>query len=244
MKEQLNKSVHNPVHTAIASGVVSLAVGATVGYILGKKRKSVKTEVVQPELNFNGVKTVKDLPTGDNRRPPKVIIPAEHPVFAAPEATDEDTVITIEPVGPEFEELNEVVAHNVFAGNDSDWNYEEEVKHRTEFAPYVLHRDEYFEDEKDYAQLTLMYYAGDDILTNTEDDSPIYSYHDIVGDLKFGHGSGDPKVFYVRNDKRHAEYEIIHDPGLYSVEVLGHEIEDNARVQELKHSKVPKFRMD
>lgn len=234
MNERLEKSLNNPVHTAIASGVVSLGVGFAAGYIWKKWRNKPVEEGPQLELDFD----TAALPT---IKPPKVVVPAEHPVFQ--EATDEDTVITIEPVGPEFEELNAVVAANVFAGDDSDWNYEEEVAQRSEDEPYVLHRDEFFEEEKGYAQITVTYYAGDEILTD-DNDSPIYNHHDVIGDLRFGHGSNDPKVFYVRNDKRHAEYEVVYDPGLYSVEVLGHEIEDNARVEELRHSRVPKFRMD
>lgn len=254
MKDRFNKSLNNPVHTAIASSVVSLAVGFAAGYIWRKRRFYViKAEAPQPELDFTGVETVNDLPTGDNRRPPKVIITPEHPVFTAPEdgvyaiethiPDDDDTVITIEPVGPEFDEPD-IVTHNVFAGNDIDWDYDEELKNRTDTEPYVLHKDEFFENESDYVQSTFTYYEGDDILTDADDDSIIYNVHDIIGEYKFGHGSGDPKVFYVRNDKRHAEYEIIKDPGHYAVEVLGNEIEANARVDELRHSRVPKFRMD
>lgn len=232
MNERLSKSLNNPIHVGVASGVVSLSVGLAVGYILGKrKKKYVWLPIVQSDLDVEL----------DDKKPPKVVIPAEHPVFR--ESKDEDTVITIAPhIWPEDEP--EIVAHNVFAGNDSDWDYDLEVSKRSEDAPYVLHKDEFFEDERDYAQLTLTYYAGDDILTDSEDDSPIYNYHEIIGELKFGHGSGDPNVFYVRNSKRHSEYEVVNDPGLYSVEVLGHEIEANAEIEGLSHSRVPKFRME
>lgn len=136
------------------------------------------------------------------------------------------------------------VRRNAFAVDDDDWNYESEVRNRTEVMPYILHKDEFYADEKEYSQITLTYYAGDNILVD-EDDTPVYNHERVVGPMRFGHGSADPNVFYVRNDVRKAEYEILRDSGLYSVEVLGLEIENNQRVRDLRHSHEPsKFRAE
>jgi hypothetical protein len=135
-----------------------------------------------------------------------------------------------------------VTTSNVFAADDDDWNTAEELKGRTPGAPYVLHKDEFFDDEMDFSQLTLTYYEGDQIMTD-EDEKPVYNHERLVGPLMFGHGSGDPNVFYVRNHNQRAEYEIVRHTGLYSEEVLGLEIENNARVRDLKHS-VRRFRPD
>lgn len=135
-----------------------------------------------------------------------------------------------------------VVTNNVFAADDDDWNTAEELKKRTPGAPYVLHKDEFYDDEMDFSQLTLTYYEGDQIMTD-EDEKPVYNHERLVGPLMFGHGSGDPNVFYVRNHNQRAEYEVVRHTGLYSEEVLGLEIEDNARVKDLKHS-VRRFRPD
>jgi hypothetical protein len=157
-----------------------------------------------------------------------------------PQGAEMATLKPIVQQEPEEEEVEQ----NIFANNgDSDWDYKEEQRRRSELEPYVLHKDEFFADEKDYTQITLTYYAGDDILTD-EDDKPIYNHRSIVGDMKFGHGSGDPNVFYVRNDKNRAEYEILLHEGLYSVEVLGLEIENNQRARDIKHSEHTKFRME
>ncbi len=75
-----------------------------------------------------------------------------------------------------------------------------------------------------------------------EDDTPVYNYDRVIGPLNFGHGSGDPNVFYVRNHRRKTEYEILYNTGLFSEEVLGLEIEDNERVKDLKHSNIQRFR--
>ncbi len=66
----------------------------------------------------------------------------------------------------------------------------------------------------------------------------------MTGPLLFGHGSGDPNVVHIRNDSRKSEYEILYDPGLYSQDVLGLEIEDNQRVKGIEHSKNRQFRLE
>lgn len=130
---------------------------------------------------------------------------------------------------------------DVFPVNeDEDWNYEEELKTRRPDRPYIIHRDEFFSNENDYRQCSLMYYAGDSILCD-ENDVPVYNPERIVGELRFGHGSGDPSIVYSRNEKLEAEYEIILDDGYYQTEVLGHEVEHDFDKNELKHS-VQKFR--
>ena len=103
---------------------------------------------------------------------------------------------------------------------------------RQDDVPYVIHKDEYFNNERDYEQITLTYFEGDDVLSDSN-DTPIDDQDAMVclGNLgKFGHGSGDPNVVYVRNVELELEIEIVHSDGLYSEEVHG--IPDD----ELKHS--------
>ena len=121
-----------------------------------------------------------------------------------------------------------------------DWDYELEKENRTMDKPYILHQDEYFSKETEYSQSTLTYYSGDDILVD-EQEVPIYNYKDVVGELNFGHGSDDPNVVYVRNDKLSGEYEVIKDSGLYEIEVLGNEYESILEKHDLKPN-IMKFR--
>lgn len=131
------------------------------------------------------------------------------------------------------------VRRNAFAADTDEWNLEEEVQKRSNDRPYVIHKDEFFEAANEYTQETLTYYMGDNIMVD-EDEKPVYNHEKITGPLLFGHGTnGDPKVVYVRNDQLKAEYEILQDPGLYSVEVLGLEIEHNQRVRDLRHMHEP-----
>lgn len=141
---------------------------------------------------------------------------------------------------------DEPITQSVFSEYDG-WNLEEEMRRRSDTQPYILHKDEFWADEKNYTQTTLTYYDGDNILAD-EEEAPIYNHERVTGPLKFGHGSGDKNVVYIRNDKLRAEYEILYDSGLFSVEVLGLDIPDNARVRDrprdrdLRHSNYRKFR--
>lgn len=259
MNERLSKVFNHPMRTPVATGIAALGVGIAIGYILGRKRKIELYEVpaqmtfdFSPELREDMEMTIPDEELILRRDNQELVL--KRPRLAPPlKSSAEEEVATGEgfvesllksvATEPPVEEEPEVITHNVFAGTDDEWDYEEEAKNRGPELPYVLHKDEFYENERDFLQTTLTYYAGDNIMTD-EDDKPVYNHGTTIGELKFGHGSGDPNVFYVRNIKNKAEYEIIHDPGLYSIEVLGLEIEDNARVKDLKHSDNKKFRSD
>lgn len=137
----------------------------------------------------------------------------------------------------------EMVTRTIFEEEDDDWDFEKELAGRSRLAPFVIHKDEFYGEEAGYSQTTFTYYAGDNIMVD-EEDTPVYNHDMVVGPLLFGHGSGDPNVFYVRNDKQKAEHEIIRDQGLYSVEILGLEIENNERVKGLRHAGTRKFKME
>ena len=147
-----------------------------------------------------------------------------------------DVILTTVPNDEEDEQMVNVF---VTEEEDDDWDYEVEVAQRSESRPYVIHRDEYFSNEMDLSQQSLQYYAGDNILCD-EYDKPIYNPDKIVGDIKFGHGSRDPNICYIRNEELGVEFEVLNDPGYYQTEVLGQEVDKG-----LKHSKgIPKFRLD
>jgi hypothetical protein len=144
---------------------------------------------------------------------------------------------------PKLEESDEEepeVVH-IFAHNDRSWDYDVEVATREREIPYVIHQEEFINDEMGFRQETLTYYAGDDIMSDT-DDTPIYNYAGLMGELKFGHGSRDPNVVYIRNEVIHMEWEILLNPGMFSEEVLGLQMEKDAE-NDLRHS-VQKFRRE
>lgn len=131
---------------------------------------------------------------------------------------------------------------------DEDWDYDEELARRDPRYPYIIHRDEYFNDEMGYGaagdQRTFTWYAGDSILAD-EKDIPIYDPEKRVGELIFGHGSGDPNIVYVRNIKEEEEYEIVLDDGSFETVVLGEKVEGDLEHADIRHSRSPgKFRRE
>lgn len=234
MNKKIRDILKNPLRVPIGVGVISFGIGAGLGYILGK-RQVITVEIHEvpeidlgfPEINYgnNDELRLENLEIIDTRPQPIHVTPGSNII--------ENIINEEEPI--------EIVSDAEFANNDNDWNNDEELSKRGKEEPYILHKDEFYADERSYHQTTLTYYAGDDIMAD-QDETPVYNYQTVTGPLKFGHGSHDPNVFYVRNDKRKEEYEIVRDEGLYSVEVLGLDIENNERARDIKHAHPGKFR--
>lgn len=138
------------------------------------------------------------------------------------------------------EEAEEVDAEPVDSAWDHRdvWDYDREMRARSREIPFVLHKDE-FDQEEVAQQITVTYFEGDDVLVD-EKDEVITKKDETVGmdNLnQFGHGSGDPNVVYVRNAHLGVDYEILRHKGHYAKEILGLEEES------LEHSDMPRRRM-
>lgn len=115
------------------------------------------------------------------------------------------------------ESEEEVITMNVFSDNSS------EADERNPNKPFILTQREFEEGEHDYAQNTLTYYEGDDVLTD-ERDQPIHNKRPVVGDdnLQFGEKSNDPNIVYIRNNHLEVDFEVCRSTGTFSEEVLGY----------------------
>jgi hypothetical protein len=152
----------------------------------------------------------------------------------------------------EAKPMEEVEEHNIFTARfpqvDEDpdaWNYDEQLALRAELVPgtpYIISEDEYYQNEHEYEQVALTYFAEDDVLCD-EKDIPIDEIENTVGGdhlTKFGFGSNNDHMVFVRNDRTEIEFEITKSDGSYKKEVAGFTDDD-----ELKHSAghgVRKFR--
>lgn len=243
MNEKLTAFIKHPATIPSLIGAVSFAGGIGVGYILASKSLNDKCEEVQTdvqlEFDFSDGSELEAEIKDYIRDRGRIVI----------EVNDQDQVVNTEDLedttmSPKDVSEYEPVMRSVFAGNDDTWDLDKETASRTESSPYVIHRDEFFSEESGYIQTSLTYYELDDILCD-EDDSPVYNHAEVIGPFKFGHGSGDPNVFYVRNESRRGEYEILKHSGSYAKEVLGLEAEEELE-NELKHSStsVRRFRDD
>lgn len=121
---------------------------------------------------------------------------------------------------------------------DTDWDYEKELSTRDPELPYIIHADEYEENQFEYKQESVTYYEGDDTMA-TMADVPIHNWPSMFGQLRWGHGSKDKSIVYIRNERMHKEWEVILHGGSYDIEVQGLHIEHG----ELKHP-LRKFRDD
>jgi hypothetical protein len=238
-----------------AVGVVSLGVGFGAGYMIGRRNSYVeyryaidadvykaKTdpnqqslfeatdgEAVDTEVDYSTVEVHPDFV--DNLEPESIVVN---------ERNDPSKIVVL----GQDDEPPEPVSINIFENPAEPWDYQKELASRTPHDPYIIHRDEYYEDLLNYRQETLTYYEGDEVMTDPA-DTPIPNFKQILGDnLAFGHGSGDPSVVYIRNDEREMEWEILRHPSRYEVEVLGLEIQSEYERGDLKHGSGGKFRMD
>lgn len=141
-------------------------------------------------------------------------------------------------------ELKEVTK-NVFTDAkyiQEPFDYEEELKRRDPERPYLITEDEFIEAGPNYDQVEFTYYEGDGVLTNAQDDM-VENLDIVVGNdnlMRFGHGSNDENIVYVRNVEMEMDIHIVRSPGKFSVEVAGFNDDDSDL--ELRHSGYRKFR--
>ena len=243
-------------------GVASFVLGTGVGYVIARRNKNGTNEVSKLKTEVGDIKSeIEELRSNDvqlefryddveqrfgsslqqaaiivtrfqeegraylnrNVDPELHISRIEHP-------SNNKHEVVIEPISNEKEDEPMI---NVFTNDDEDdeWDYDVEVPLRTADRPYIIHRDEFFSNEMDLSQSTLTFYMGDEILCD-EQNVPVYNPDKVVGKIRFGYGSRDPSICYIRNEDLQAEYEVLIDHGYYQQEVLGETIENNT----LKHS--------
>lgn len=165
-----------------------------------------------------------------DEKPPMAVSPPSEVVEAVTDSSSEETTRVPPPVPTD--PAPRVKVSNIFrdAPNDAaimdSWNYEAEKRRRSPDTPYVIHYDERYEFE-DYNEMTLTYFEKDDVLSN-ERDEVIHGEEreSLVGEGnldRFGHGSNDPSVVYIRNDRLEMVVEVCKSPQAYAQEVHGFE---------------------
>jgi hypothetical protein len=104
------------------------------------------------------------------------------------------------------------VVRNVFtdAVEIPGWNQEAEEASRHPESPYVISYLEYNENAYEHEQNSITYYKKDDLLAD-ERDHVLDNVEAIVGVENlhlFGHGSLDPNVVYIRNERMEVDFEV------------------------------------
>lgn len=255
MNEQVEEVVNHPLFIPVVVGVASFASGLGLGFFLGKRKYESFTgaEVHQISLVELEVETEVEKAVVTTQAPEPVVIDEEVAKekgiikvdsladLSSVLPSEAEIVVTEDVPDPNKEMLVEVTVEE--AEDGIAWDWEGELDARKDTAPYILHQEEFYKDELNFSQYSLTFYEMDGILAD-EDNVPVYNHSGVVGDLKFGHGSGQEDVVYVRNHERKAEYEITRIDDSFARAVHGLEIENNERIKDLKHGKVMKFRQD
>lgn len=125
---------------------------------------------------------------------------------------------------------------------DPEWDWTEELAARNTSKPYVIHLEEFLQNEHDFTQLSISYYEGDMVLTD-ESDFPFMAIEEIVGSenlKRFGDGSGDKHTVFVRNEQLGIDYEITRSEGSFQNEVAGFtpdELDDAATHEQMRRNR-------
>lgn len=121
-------------------------------------------------------------------------------------------------------------------------NFNPADEERSAEDPYVISLAEFSNDEEDFDKVTIRYFEADDTLVGElqKDPLPIES----VGAknlIRFGVGSEDENIVYVRNETLEIDFEIIKDEGSYAEEVLGlpewngRDVKDKPRIKKMRN---------
>jgi hypothetical protein len=202
---------------------IGVAVGFTVGYRIADKRLKTKYEGLaiheisrMREHYFQKEKAAQPKP------PINEVIKERHE-----ERYTEAELKAIAETNERFpaEEEEEVVVEettqqvNVFESDSEDeWDYRFEISQRTQGVPYIIHIDEFRENPLNHDQTTYTYYEIDDTLSDSR-DTTVDDMDRVIGlgNLgRWGHGSQDPNVVYIRNEEIGLDVEVVRDRGSYS----------------------------
>lgn len=165
------------------------------------------------------------VPEPEETEPPMAMAPPAAVVQAVEETKEETSSppSIAESVGnPQVEERNVFRDYEPPPDLEDEWDWHKERASRSPLRPFVIHIEE--RDENDaYDSVTWTYYEEDDVICNEADD--IISGADrerIIGEAnlnKFGHGSGDREVVYIRNPQLEMDIELVRSPNSYAREV-------------------------
>lgn len=234
--------VHNNPGILIAVAVVGLAAGGVGGYFIAKKQlrayyEDLASQEIAEAKEFYATLNKVDV-DGAVLTPMEVMdklhgsdaaamalrgyrgeamTPTPSKAQTAAEIEAEDAALDEELIAKA--EVHVAETRNIFV--DPNFDLEEEMKHRTPDEPYIISHDEFYDSSVEFDNISLTYFEDDDSLID-EQDKPVADIS-IVGEdhlVRFGHGSKDKNIVYVRNEKLSTDFEIVLHKGSW-LESLG-----------------------
>lgn len=133
------------------------------------------------------------------------------------------------------------VSNNIFTDAiPEEFDYEAELERRDPERPYLITIQEFMDNEFEHTQDTVTYYSGDQVLADSQDEHiPLLLTIGSESITRFGDGSGNPNIVYIRDCNKGIDYEVVRSMGKYSEEVSGFLAHSYERPVSRK---VPKFR--
>lgn len=226
----------------IAVGAAGIAVGAGVSWMVANKRLKLKYEMLMEEE----LEKTREFFANRTYVEPDAL---EHPVdpeemlaeVSAPKTemvdyssmsrgnefidkTEGPAVISEERLAA-IAAVDEVEAQerNAFDENvEADWEIATE-QNRQAKKPYVISKDDFFENDMDWPQFTFTWFEGDGVLADEKEDM-VADPDNIAGNWnleRFGWKSQDPNTVYVRVPEHEMEIEVIKSEGTFAAEVHG-----------------------
>lgn len=230
----------------LAATVTSLVGGAVGGYVIATKKLEGKyAAIAEDELNqarvyYRDLYSSLQKPTTPQEAVQTLMGEGElvsEAVEALRTYKGHPTLPLAEAWADVVSAVGEVEEHNVFDAADEDPDMPEDIMpDRDPDRPYIITADEYMEGELDYEQTTLSYFKEDGVLVDAR-EIPVENTDMVIGDdnlTKFGLGSRDKNVLYVRNEKIETDFELIQSSGSYTDEVLGLQHSDEPRVRRFR----------
>lgn len=227
------QKLKDPRLVAAAIGASSFASGVAAGYVYATK----KLDKIYAE------RAAKEIASAQTFYDMRVEVPDpeqlalnlgyEHAIVEDGRVLTEDEVeeLAAERQGPEDEEPPKKVEYNnVFRDRHPGVVAIDPImEDRGQKPIYVITLEEFNENADDHTQLELAYFEGDNVLT--DGPAPIDNYEKYVGDAldRFGHGSKDPNVVYVRNHQMETDWCITRSDQKFQVAVLGMDDPDELR---------------
>jgi hypothetical protein len=229
----------------VAYSVGGLAVGVAIGFFIGYRLNRAKIRAEAFKESEEEVEKIREMYRDNARiridekpdldevvedrgyivtdeiveRPTRPPVPVDEPSATRPDVPPGPDLVPVE----YGQRRIPTIKLDTGKSKDLHWDFEEELASRSEEHPYILHQDEYRDNQKGYKQEVLTWWAGDNVLTD-EQEQPLSNADELV-DLnhmsKFGHGTDDFDVIFIRNDKLQVEYEIGRMPTSYEEEVQG-----------------------
>jgi hypothetical protein len=230
---------------------IGAVLGGAAGYFITRRMLETKynniaedeiTEMRQhyrdKELSLENTQSKPELESivrdrGYSTQPPMAVTPPDAVVDRAQEVAEEEGGDPRPPVPVVRDQNvfqqprpNEAELGRPVSKVQDDWDYDFERSRRSVDRPYIIHMDE--KDENDeYDTVTFTYYEEDDVVCNERDEVIDKQERDLmIGEAHlnmFGHGSGDPSIVYIRNDRLEMQMEVVRSPNSYAEEVHGFE---------------------